>query len=175
MRTRSLVTAAVAVAALLSGCTDGPGGAETSPTPSSDAAAAVRAVSQCMRSHGYPNFPDPVQDARGTWGFPPSVDGMRVTNECTQTVREAKAATRDQDREKVDAATLAKLRQYATCMRRNGLPDWPDPTEFGTFKLPPSLRPAPGQSRDAGQARFSAQDRACHSFIPAGVGVSVEG
>jgi hypothetical protein len=176
MRIRSLATTAVGVAVLVSGCSSGPGdGASPSATASAGAgaAAAVRAVSQCMRSHGYPNFPDPVQDSEGRWGFPPSTDNMQVTGECAQVVRAAKAATGGKDREKVDAATLAKLRQFATCMRQHGLPDWPDPTVAGAFKLPPRLRPPAGSGKT--KPLFDVQGQACHSFLPAGWGIRVEG
>lgn len=31
------------------------------------------------------------------------------------------------------AADLAKLREFAACMRHNGFPDWPDPNASGNF------------------------------------------
>ena len=173
MRTRSLAAVALAaVALLLAGCSDEPGGATTSsPTSTASRAeqgAAMLAVSRCMRSHGYPNFPDPVQGASGDWDWPPSTDRMQATGECEQLLRQAKAADRRNDRQKVDAATLAKLRRYAQCMREHGLPDWPDPNGAGAFKLPPRL-----QSSKAAGSLLEQPDRQCHQFAPVS-GIAIE-
>jgi hypothetical protein len=177
MRRRSLAAVAAVIAMSVSGCSSGPGdGGSPSATASSGAgaaAAAIRAVSTCMRSHGYPNFPDPVQDSEGRWGFPPSTDNMQVTGACADVVRAAKAASPNQDREKVDAATLAKLRRFSTCMRQHGVADWPDPTASGTFKLPPRLRPPAGAGKT--KPNFDSQAMACRDQLPAEWGIRVEG
>jgi hypothetical protein len=165
MRTRSPAAVLVAAALLLAGCSGGPGGPTSSSSPSAsahvNAQAAMLAVSRCMRAHGYPSFPDPVQGPDGQWDWPPVVDHLSVSTACDQLVRQAKAANRQNDPQKVDAATLGKLRQYAQCMRQHGVPDWPDPTGIGSFKLPPRLQPRSAESlwRDA--------DSQCHQFIPA--------
>ena len=162
MRTRSLAAALVAAALLLAGCSDGPGRATTSsatPSAAANEGAAMLAVSRCMRQHGYPNFPDPVQQSDGRWGWPPSVDHLSASTACDQLLRQAKAASLKNEH-KVDAAELGKLRQYAQCMRQHGVPDWPDPTDRGDFALPPRLEPRSAEPlwRDA--------DGQCHQFVP---------
>ena len=72
------------------------------------------------------------------------------------------------------ADTQEALLAYAACMRGHGLPDWPDPTPSGTFKLPPRLRPVAGQGKRAATV-FDVQDRACRNVLPAGWGLRVEG
>jgi hypothetical protein len=173
MRIRSLAVV-VAAALLLCGCSGFPGGpGDPSASTSSASAearqvAALRAVARCMRSHGYPNFPDPTQQSDGTWNWPSSYNGaFRATTACSQVLMQAKALMGGgKDRVRANAETMAKLRQFARCMRQHGLPDWPDPTEFGSFKPPPRLRPTPGQSKDGVASRWSAQYRACRSLLP---------
>jgi hypothetical protein len=69
-----IVTGAV----LLAGCA-GQGSSGPSPAGASGTAvnstvqkASYQELVQCMRAHGQPNVPGPVQDANGNWGFPPS-------------------------------------------------------------------------------------------------------
>ena len=165
MRTRSLAAALAAAALLLAGCSGGPGAASPSPTSSAthaNQAAAMLAVSRCMRGHGYPNFPDPVQQPDGRWDWPPVVDHLSVSTACDDLVRQAKSASRQTDRKKVDAATLAKLRQYAQCMREHGVADWPDPNDVGAFKVPARLQPR------SAEALWGPADRQCQRFVPPG-------
>jgi len=158
-----------AAAVLLTGCGGGSGGnAAQSPSPSaSDARAAMLAVSQCMRANGYPNFPDPVQDSQGRWGFPDSVPRRTNATRCDALVRRAKSLNRGKDQERVSAADMGKLRQYSACMRQQGVTDWPDPTPTGAFKLPSRLE---GPS---GRRLIEAQDRACSKYAPPS-GIRVE-
>jgi hypothetical protein len=123
----------------------------------------MRAVAACLRSHGYPNAPDPVQDAHGNWGFPDAAAGAmpsRTTvTPCDGLARRAKSLGRSRDQERVSAADLAKLRAYAACVRRHGVADWPDPSAQGDFVVPPRLEPPQGEAvtREA--------DKACESVL----------
>ncbi len=137
LRTMTLTRAAIALAAisLASACsTGGPDSTEATSdaSASADAGAAMRAVAACLRSNGYPNAPDPVQDDEGRWGFPDAPAGSmpnRTTKTpCDDLGRRAKSLDRGRDPEQVSAADLVKLRAYAVCVRRNGIADWPDPS-----------------------------------------------
>jgi hypothetical protein len=168
LRTVLLSRAAVALAAtsLIAGCSD-PAGAGSTPnaSASADAAAgaAMRAVATCLRSHGYPNAPDPVQDADGNWGFadapPGSMPERNVPTPCDDLARTAKSQARKSDRDRVSAADMAKLRAYAACIRRHGVADWPDPSARGDFEVPPRLLPPQGE------AVWKPADEACHSVL----------
>jgi hypothetical protein len=165
-RTVVLSQAAMALAAvaLVTGCSAGKAGSDTASTPNASASASARvgqawrAVTTCMRSHGYPNFPDAVVDREGnwTWASPPP---RRPAPACDNLARTAKSLARPEDKDRVSAADLAKLRQYAVCMRRQGLADWPDPGSRGSFSLPSRLLPP------AGEALVRPADRVCTKLL----------
>jgi hypothetical protein len=58
-------TSALFVAAQKACLSLAPGGTTTANTVSAQLQSAALAYSACMRSHGFPNFPDPVFDSRG--------------------------------------------------------------------------------------------------------------
>jgi hypothetical protein len=167
----------LAAVALIAGCTggsgagSGAGGTGSTPDPSASVHAnevtALRAAAACLRSHGYPSFPDPVQDARGNWGWGPGVPRRVNATVCDDMIKHAKSLSRPQDQERVSAADLVKLRQYSACMRQHGVADWPDPTTVGGFKLPASLE----QKRRT--APFRAAERACDPLLK-GADVKIE-
>jgi hypothetical protein len=66
--------------------------------------------------------------------------------------------------EEGSAVDIAKLRDFAKCMRRQGLSDWPDPTADGLFPLPGRYAPPNGNQL------IAAPLRAC----PQGAGVKIE-
>jgi hypothetical protein len=167
-----LSRAAVALAAtslVVAGCSEaGGGGAGATPnaSASADAAAgaAMRAVAACLRSHGYPNAPDPVQDPEGNWGFAEAPPGSMpersdVVPACDDMARRAKSLARKSDRDPVSSADMAKLRAYSACVRRHGVPDWPDPVARGHFELPQRLLPPHGE------AIWRTADEACKSVL----------
>jgi hypothetical protein len=134
-----------------------------SPTPSAvDDRTALLQVAACFRSHGYPNFPDPVQDKDGQWIFPDSA-GNPQASACDALKRQNKQRQRQ---ERPSAADMAKLRQVARCMREHGVPDWPDPYEDGSFLLPPRLQPQ--DMHPENNATMRAAYDACSKYAPSG-------
>lgn len=123
----------------------------------------MRAVSTCMRANGYPNFPDPTQNPEtGEWDFPSQGVPRRAKTSCDSLVRQAKALHRKKDTQKVSAAEMAKLRQFAKCMRQQGVADWPDPDEYGGFAVPARLNPPNGMKQ------VETQQQACIKYVPGG-------
>jgi len=64
-------------------------------------------------------------------------------------------------------ADLAKLQQYATCMRSHGISDFPDPQpnpggQGGSFQL----SGGPGSDLNRNDPRYQAADQACRSILP---------
>ena len=100
------------------------------------------AYSQCMRSHGMPNFPDP------TGGVPPKVTAQELGVSSSQLQAAQRACQRllPATGGSLTASSLqqcylagvcpqALVRQavnaglqFARCMRSHGVPNWPDPT-----------------------------------------------
>jgi hypothetical protein len=161
-----LVLSSMAAAVLLAGCAGGSGGGGTaSPTSTASATSTARApasladLAKCARANGLPNFPDPVQDAKGAWNFPASVDSLKLPAAC-DSVRK-RLGGQSFGPASASAADLAKSRQFAQCVRAHGLPDWPDPKSDGTFVLPDRLK-------TGGDALTSGATRACVAKAPGG-------
>jgi hypothetical protein len=88
------------------------------------------AYAQCIRSHGAPEFPDPVQDQFGNWAFLSSpgsgVNGPGVPaaeNACKKMQPVADKLTGQQQQEMV-----SKALKLAICMRAHGITNFPDPS-----------------------------------------------
>jgi hypothetical protein len=94
---------------------------------------------QCVRTHGDPNFPDPSvgQDGIPRWPSdtqPPSPEAQRACGSIYDRLPKPAASGAP------TAADLALERQFAACMRQNGLVNWPDPNPDGSFSLPPEYQ-----------------------------------
>jgi hypothetical protein len=149
-RAALLAAALVGLATALAGCggdDDGPtvatavtGGPTPVASPTSDAVAryleAQRAWVGCLREQGYPDIPDP--DARGRVAIDGETnrrlktEGLRVLEKCRQHNMEVPAELQDKP-EPVTPERLARMREYAKCMRDNGMPDYPDPRPDGEW------------------------------------------
>jgi len=97
------------------------------------AMAAGREFAQCARQHNLPNFPDPVWQSGLTWPNTPKADIESAEAACPDILR--RLATVPQQIEPPTAETLGHMRQFAACMREQGVSDWPDPKADGTFPL----------------------------------------
>jgi hypothetical protein len=135
------------------------------------------ALAQCMRGHGVPDFPDP--DPAG--GFNASVLSMLGSSQVRaaygvcrhllagggpslgQLMQEAQQEQQQLVRE------LPALLKFSQCMRRHGVPDYPDPSVNGQS----SPAPAKGGDTDPRSPRFQAAVSACQHVLPAGSHISV--
>jgi len=129
--------AALAALAALAGCSSLGGSRSATATTSSQdaAAAAVRAVVQCMRSNGMPNLPDPQIDANGQVKFPqgtpePSESVLRA---CRSVIDRLPPSARGESQR--NPADMPALLRFGQCMREHGVADFPDPRADGVFYL----------------------------------------
>jgi hypothetical protein len=91
--------------------------------------------SDCMRAHGVPNFPDPsaaggipfIAAGSGINTLSPAFQGAQLA--CHTLAPGAHGVSAG-----MKAATDARWLKISRCMRRHGVPDFPDPT----FSMPPS-------------------------------------
>jgi hypothetical protein len=157
-------TAVIALAGCGGGDTGGRPAASSSAGGAQDAAG-LRAAAQCMRANGYPNFPDPVEND-GRWTFPLSGDAMPTPPAACMAMFDANKHGGPGGRERT-GEDMAKLRQFADCVRKNGVPDWPDPDDSGKFQPPARINP------DQDPA-FRAAYRTCEQYVPSG-GIDVGG
>jgi hypothetical protein len=137
-----ILTAAVAVTAfslLAAGCGGGsssgvPSVASTTPgattTPSTQNG--LLAFSQCMRSNGMPNFPDPQRFVRGNvkltiHQLAPSQAALSACNHLLPT----NGGSGTQETAQQTRTRLADELSFARCMRSHGVSRFPDPNAQG--------------------------------------------
>ncbi|MEU6431354.1 hypothetical protein ABZ860_36125 [Microbispora sp. NPDC046973] len=154
----SRVLAGAAVLLVLAGCGDT---YEVNSKSGPDQAALYRQLAKCVRDHGVPDFPDPVQDGDGRWGLPEgaSAPPQEVQNACKSIIDQVQQETQNKP---ASASTIAALRKFTGCMRQNGIADWPDPDADGVFSLPARL------SDPKNHTLFDAQFNTCKSNLPPG-------
>jgi hypothetical protein len=162
MMLQKLAAVGVAMVAL-AGCTgggdDGADGAASRAAGSNHDAAVE--LAKCMRANGFPTFPDPVEDDRGRWNFPPEAVGdWQPAEACRPLVQAWKSAFAGEKARTPEE--MAKLREYAKCMREQGLPDFPDPDDEGNLALPDRLRVL----ADNDDPAFTAAAEACAHLLP---------
>lgn len=131
------VAMTVALGVIATGCSLGstspsaaPAGASSSPgeTPLAQAVA----YSQCIRSHGVPNFPDPVQTPSGGYGY--RTNGVDPNSAAFQGALQACKALPSPWNATGQQLSLSQQQAWltwASCIRGHGLPSFPDPTFSG--------------------------------------------
>lgn len=130
-----LVAAMAAVALLATACASGssPGGANASPTVSQSQSAAL-AFSECMRSHGVANFPNPGSNGQ----LSISAQEGNINSPQFQSALTACRSLEKGVPLKQDMGGQATLLKYAQCMRSHGISDFPDPSATGGYMINPS-------------------------------------
>ena len=138
--------------------------ASGSSSATTNGTASPLAYSQCMRTHGVPDFPDPVGDKIELRGSP----GSDLNPDSPQFVAADKACQALQPGAgkgggKADPKAQAQALRYAACMRSHGVSDFPDPifSNGGVqFKV----------NGDHNSPQFTAAQKACESLQPIGDG-----
>lgn len=147
-RRRPLILASLVVAAafsmLAAGCGGGGGGSPDVATVASSTTTATTtrqndlstmvAFSQCMRSHGVPNFPDPQHFAGGNvkltiHNLSPSQSAMTACGHLLPTNGGSQETARQRQTQ------LADELSFARCMRSHGVTNFPDPTAQGELTV----------------------------------------
>jgi hypothetical protein len=116
---------------------------------------------QCMRQNGVPEWPDPVDGDKFRL---PMRDGRPVINpnspQFKVAARKCESVRPPGWTSRKDPGTQAQALKYAQCMRKNGVPKFPDPQ--GGVLDPGDVNPNSPQ--------FKAADQKCQSLRPAGGG-----
>jgi hypothetical protein len=123
------------------------------------------AYSACMRKNGVPKFPDPdskgglrLKAGPGTGIDPDSAQFKAAARACQKLAPKAPSpAERAEDREQMLA--------FSACMRKNGVPNFPDPTfnpdGSGGLKLDRKVVETP---------QFKPAQKACEDMLPGAAG-----
>jgi hypothetical protein len=110
--------------------------------------------SECMRSHGVPNFPDPSADGAIPSGLFSSIDGIVIPSSSGINLQSPAVKSAEQSCQKLitgsgpkpplpETGLNAQLK-LAECMRAHGIPNYPDPTASGgglRRQLPSDINP----------------------------------
>ncbi len=112
--------------------------------------------SVCMRSHGLSDFPDPTVGSNGL----PSWSG--VSNQAPAYKAARQVCKKDLPdiglhTSAVNATANAAALEYATCMRSNGVPNFPDPNGQGLLLIQVG-------NIEAGSPAFQKAEAACKSL-----------
>jgi hypothetical protein len=143
-RTAAAIITTASLALLAAACSGSPSSTSTGGSSNANGSANSRLVaySQCMRSNGVPNFPDPAG------GVPPKVTAQElgVSSSRLQVAQGACQHLLPATGGSLTASSLQQCylagvcpqalvqqalsagREFAQCMRSHGAPDWPDPT-----------------------------------------------
>jgi hypothetical protein len=122
---------------LVAACTSnsaGPGVASAGPSsPGGSASNGPLAFSQCMRSHGIPNYPDPNSNGSIPKETPQQ---LGVSDSQYQTAETACGhLLPNSDHGGLSQAEIQEawsgMRDFARCMRSHGVSNWPDPADDG--------------------------------------------
>jgi len=150
------------VARLGTSTTSSSGGGNTQASSGDKSDNALK-FSQCMRSHGVPNFPDP--SSGGGVSITPSMN-LNPDSQQFQQARRACQHLIPQGKQLSPAQQAEVQRQmlaFSQCMRAHGLPDFPDPQFSGnTARL--ELKQSSGLNPNSPQ--FQRAQSACASKLP---------
>jgi hypothetical protein len=143
-----------------------------SPAPNSSAASAgaptgaagLLAYSQCMRSHGVPDFPDPVGNTlQIKAGQGSDLDPNSAQMQSAQKACQSLAPSGNQGGT-VSPAQEVQALKFSACMRSHGVPNFPDPTfSGGGVQLKVT-------GIDPNSPQMTAAQKACQSLQPGGAG-----
>jgi hypothetical protein len=160
-----------AAALLAAACSGSPSstGSGGSPNAGGSTTSQLVAYTQCMRSHGVPDYPGPTsggQMPKITSGQQVGVSDSRLTaaQGACQDLWPYQAPTQAQQRQQLTGDV-----KFAQCMRSHGLPDFPDPTNSdGHVEFVISV------SRDGfnpHSPQILAKAHECQHVLPAGSGL----
>jgi hypothetical protein len=119
-----------------------------------------------MRAHGAPNFPDP--NAQGKFQLPPGLSinspQFRSADQACKSVAPAGPLSGQPP----TAQQLAQTVRFVNCMRKHGVPNFPDPTPQGTFQ-------GGASPIDPHSPQFRSALTTCRVLLPAGYGLGGAG
>jgi hypothetical protein len=160
-------SAAVALAACggssSSNTSSAPAGADGGSYASQAASSSKLArFSQCVRAHGLSDFPDPVNghlNVKVTKGsdLDPSSPAYQSALQACKSLEPAGFGSGSAE----SAGQQSRLVKFSQCMRKNGVPNFPDPQPNGAMLIQ-------GTQVDSNSPQFQQAMQACRSLLPAG-------
>jgi hypothetical protein len=147
-------------------------GAGKSSTPESGASTQQKMVaySQCMRSHGVPEFPEPTEghvlihgsnhNGHVTGVNPQSSQFQAAQKVCGKLLPNGGAPSPAEQAKAQEGAL-----KFSQCMRTHGVPNFPDPT-FSGGGVRMTLKAGGANGIDPNSPQFKAAQKTCQSDLP---------
>ena len=125
------------------------------------------AYARCMREHGVTDFPDPDTSGNFKYAIPGDGDNSAVFNAAQEVCKAymSQSPTEGLDRQNRQQHQEADL-NYSRCMRRHGVPNFPDPKPGGGIEIPIGG----GGGVDPDSPAFQQANEACKHLTPGGRG-----
>ena len=165
-RRAGVLAAAMAGAALLAaGCSSSPSPGTTNNQSGTGQTRYQQAVAyaQCIRSHGYPAFPDPNSN-----GVFPNNGHLDLSSPQYQAAAKVCKNLQPAPDTSQFQQGYQKLLKYSACMRSHGIPNFPDPTLSNTgVEIQFKEGTGPGEVNTK-SSQFQAAAAACRSLQPGG-------
>jgi hypothetical protein len=160
-----VATASVVVLAVACGGSPPSTGSGGSPDAGGSAHIQLVAFSHCVRSHGVPNFPDPLPNQVNA-KFP-SAQQLKVSSSQLQAAENACQHLLPNGGSGPNQAQmqleLSGLRRFSECLRAHGMPNWPDPSAGSAG---PSFNLLNYHGIGFGSPQGQAARRACQHLLP---------
>jgi hypothetical protein len=169
-RAGTLIAASVTVMLALAGCGGSPGASAPSATatPRSGTTLTAEQFSQCMRTHGVPDFPDP--NAQGGFSLPPGTNPNVPQFQAAQQACKAVAPAGPLNGHAISPKELGQALKFVHCMRTRGVAQFPDPTAQGTFNVD-----VHSSALNIDSPQFLKAMRSCRTLLPPGGGFGAGG
>jgi hypothetical protein len=160
----------VVVSLLAAGCGGGDSGADSDSASAaggsssgSDVNAQLAEYSQCIRENGVTNFPDQrAVNGQIQLSLPPDVDPNSPQFQQALEACRSLSPMQQNGGGAPSAEQQEQILKFVECMRKNGVPDFPDPTTGGV------VIGGPNSGIDPNSPQFQSAMQACRSLIPAG-------
>jgi hypothetical protein len=153
--------AITAAAVLMAGCSSSP------PSPANNGGKTRHqqavAYAQCIRSHGYPSFPDP-----NSQGIFPNNGNLDLTSPQYKAAAKACKSLQPAPNTAQDQQGYRQLLKYSACMRAHGVTNYPDPVVNSTgvgINLKEGTGPGEVNTKSS---QFQSAQAACRSLQPGG-------
>jgi hypothetical protein len=123
------------------------------------------AFAQCMRSHGVPSFPEPVEGrielhgSPGSSGAPGSPQFEAAQKQCSKLLPNGGRPS-PQVRKQAEERAL----KFSACMRSHGVPNFPEP-KFGGGGVKLALKAGGANGIDPRSPQFQAAAKACEQYF----------
>ncbi len=143
------------------------GGGSSSPESSASTQQKMVKFSQCMRTHGEPEFPEPTEGdielhSRNGHGPNPESPRFQAAEKACSKYAPSKVAPSPAEQAKMQEGAL----KFSACMRSHGVPNFPDP-EFHHSGGGVGIRiGGKGSGIDPNSPQFKAAQKTCQSILP---------